>query len=226
MLWPPPEIVQKLYHSRQEHAFAEVDLAAVTRCLGFYSDLQSLNSEDAITWSLFGTLGSADESTKCAFVADLFDLLGIPAGKIEAATIWLWRRIPHPDTLGLGGPEIDFGIETEGVILLGEAKWLSGVGQAQGKTGGKDQITLRREFLEKYGKAIFGPIPHYVVLAVSLHGNVLKADDADLGHAVLHLRDVTWDSLCSITSHPAHYELVRYLEWKKRNSGKAGSHAA
>lgn len=221
-LWPPPEIVQKLYQSRHEDAFAETDLEAVKSALGFYSDLQSLNSEDAITWSVFGTLAYADNSTKCAFVTALFDLLSIPISPVADANIWLWRRIPHPQTLDSGGPEIDFGIETEQAILFGEAKWLSGVGQAQGKTGEKDQISLRREFFEKYGKAIFGSLSHYIVFVVSLYGNVLKANDVNLGDATLHFRDATWDSICNITSHPAHDELVRYLEWKKRNSKKAG----
>lgn len=221
-LWPPPEIVQKLYQSRQQRAFVGTDLEAVTCGLGFYSDLQSLNSEDAITWSVFGTLAYADHGTKCAFVANLFDSLGIPISTVADANIWLWRRVPHPDTLGSGGPEIDFGIETEQAILFGEAKWLSGVGQAQGKRGDKDQIILRREFFEKYGKAIFGSISHYIVFGVSLYGDVLKAGDVNLGDTILHFRDATWDSVCNVTSHPAHGELVRYLEWKKRNSKKAG----
>jgi len=220
-LWPPPEIVQKLYQSRHQHKFAGIDLEAVTSALGFYSDLQSLSSEDAITWSVFGTLAYADNSTQCAFVASLFDLLSIPISTVGHANIWLWRRIPHPDTLGPRGPEIDFGIETEQAILFGEAKWLSGVGQAQGKAGDKDQIILRREFFEKYGKAIFGSLSHYIVLGVSVYGDILEANDVDLGDATFHLRDTTWDAICSITSHPAHGELVRYLEWKKRSSKKA-----
>ena len=42
------------------------------------------------------------------------------------------RGIPHPDTLVPGGPEIDFGIQTADTLILGEAKWLSGVGRLQG----------------------------------------------------------------------------------------------
>ena len=53
--WPPPPVVQKLYESRQSRAFDPPELAAAMKRLGFYSDLQSLNSEDAITWSYFGS---------------------------------------------------------------------------------------------------------------------------------------------------------------------------
>ena len=161
ILWPPPEIVQKLHQSRRQRAFAQADLQAVTRVLGFYSDLQSLNSEDAMTWSVFGPLAYADNSTKCAFVNALFNLIGVPVSPTGVANIWLWRRILHPETLGLNGPEIDFGVKTEQAVLFGEAKWSSDVDRAQGKTGSKDQIALRREFLEKYGRAIFGPISQH-----------------------------------------------------------------
>ena len=45
--WPPPEIVQKLYKSRQSRAFDGKDLDVATSGLGYYCDLQSLHSEDA-----------------------------------------------------------------------------------------------------------------------------------------------------------------------------------
>jgi hypothetical protein len=59
--------------------------------------------------------------------------------------------LAHPDTLVSGGPEIDFGIHTDDVFLLGEAKWRSPLGEAQGVHRDKDQLTLRREFCQKYG---------------------------------------------------------------------------
>jgi hypothetical protein len=124
-LWPPPEIVQKLYRSRQERAFEGADLAAVTSILGFYSDLQSLHSEDALTWSIFGTLAYASPRVRGDFTNSLLNFLNINVHPVSAVNVWLWRRLPHPDTLVSGGPEIDFGIQTEHVVILGEAKWLS-----------------------------------------------------------------------------------------------------
>lgn len=40
-------------------------------------------------------------------------------------------------------------------LILGEAKWQSEVGTAQGKKKDKDQIQLRGEFLKKYGMRLF-----------------------------------------------------------------------
>ena len=55
-LWPLPELIQKFYASDRWRGKTEEDDRAVRRCLGHYCDLQSLNSEDAITWSFFGPL--------------------------------------------------------------------------------------------------------------------------------------------------------------------------
>jgi hypothetical protein len=82
-------------------------------------------------------------------------LLDLPVVSPRDAHIFLWRRIPHSDTLVPGGPEIDFGILTENAVILGEAKWQSGTGTRQGKRKDKDQIQLRGEFLKTYGKRLF-----------------------------------------------------------------------
>ena len=90
--WPPPELTQKLYKSRQERAFIGPSLDRAKATLGFYSDLQSVHSEDAVTWSLFGPLAYSAPSVRVAFVQELFQLLGITSD-VSAATIWL---APYP----------------------------------------------------------------------------------------------------------------------------------
>ena len=54
--WPPACIVQKLYGSTKILAFPNESRDLLRETLGYYSDLQSLHSEDAITWSFFGPL--------------------------------------------------------------------------------------------------------------------------------------------------------------------------
>lgn len=49
--WPTSEILQKLYQSRQVRAFEGKQLESAKKGLRYYCDLQSLHSEDAITWS-------------------------------------------------------------------------------------------------------------------------------------------------------------------------------
>ena len=217
--WPPPEIVQKLYQSRQLRAFDEQSIKLLTDRIGYYTDLQSINSEDTISWSVFGPLIYSNRETQITWVNDLLKLINIKVPNTKHSNIWLWRRIPHPDTMVSGGPEIDFGVQTENVVLLGEAKWKSGIAKSQGKNKKKDQITLRREFLEKYGKFLFRKTNTFIILGISLQGRLIEESDHELGDIHLCLRNINWDKLCQIDSHPCAEELRRYLKWKKEISG-------
>jgi len=219
--WPPPEVVQKLYRSRQDRAFDGEDHGTVTGLMGYYTDLQSLRSEDAITWSVFGTLAYSKPSAREAYCRSLFALLGLPPDAARGAHVWLWRRLPHPDTLVPGGPEVDFGIQSEDAIVLGEAKWLSGVGSHQGKARNKDQLALRQEFMEKYGRGLWPDATALCLLTVSRRGGMQRPGDVDLGFAMLRKRDVVWDDLCAHTTHPCAPELGHYLAWKDANSRAA-----
>ena len=167
-IWPPPEIVQKLYQSRQIRAFFGEDEKICTSGLGFYCDLQSIHSEDAITWSVFGTAARASKPDLKVWLTDFMSILGLPDVNTDNAEIFLWRRLPHPDTLVPGGPEIDAGIMTANGLLLVEAKWQSGVGTAQGKSHDKDQIQLRSEFLKKYAVQLFPHHSKFAVIGISL----------------------------------------------------------
>ena len=72
---PPPEIMRKLYKSGNQSAFRGEDLDAVVEKLGYYCDLQSVNSEDAMTWSVFGPLIYAPSMVRVEFSARLFHLI-------------------------------------------------------------------------------------------------------------------------------------------------------
>ena len=218
--WPPPELLQKAYHSRQVRAYQDADAELATRTFGYYSDLQSLNSEDAIAWSVFGPLIYSGGLTSAPFVRSLLQAIDVEPGALRHVVIWLWRRLPHPDSLVSGGPEIDFGIQSEDLFLLGEAKWLSGLGTQQGVAGNKDQIVLRREFNEKYGRRLLPDCRRFVVLGVSPGGRLLDPTDSEADGVSLHVRSVAWRTLCSMAEHPLSAELERYLDWKAKFSPK------
>lgn len=173
-----------------------------------------MHSEDAITWSVFGTIARSPQNILETWLRDLFRLIDLPDANTDNADISLWRRIPHPDTLVPGDPEIDVGITTSNTVILGEAKWLSGIGAAQGKARDKDQIQLRGEFLAKYGAGIFPDRPHKVVLGISLLPNAFK----DTTPEGVSLRTTSWQHLSTILSHPLADELTRSVGWKMINS--------
>jgi hypothetical protein len=174
--WPPPELIQKLYQSRHSSAFRGDDSERAVAKHGFYSDLQSLRSEDGLTWSVFDSVVYADAALRVRFVTELLEQIGVSVTKPRTAVVWLWRRLPHPDTLVPGGPEIDFGIQTEDVFVLGEAKWLSGIGAGQGAGRDQNQIQLRNAFCEKYGRRLLPNCKVFVVLGASIDGDMLTPD--------------------------------------------------
>lgn len=218
--WPPLEIVQKLYKSRQGEAFKGLDSQAVIYGLGYYCDLQSLQSEDALTWSVFGTLQHSSGEQREAWTQDFFGLLGLDSANPESAEISLWRRTPHPDNLSQGGPEVDFSISTKNAIIFGETKWLSKIGKAQGKEKGKDQLQICQEVLEKYGHKFFRDKTVKAIVCIGLaldtFGNRDKSD--------IFLRSVTWDQVCSLALHPNADEVMRYFVWKKGHTGIGDGH--
>lgn len=200
--WPPPEIIQKLYQSNHQNSFDN----SIVWDLGYYSDIQSLNSEDALTWSYFGTLAYADKKIKVEFLTKLLKFLKLNVDcSIKDVNISLWRRIPHPDTLVSGGPEIDFIISSENILLLGEAKWLSGISVNQGKKKDKDQIELREDFLNKFSHKIFPNLDIAKVLCLSFNPSNHQS-----------ALNLTWNDLIYAKIHPLSDELIRYYEWKKQ----------
>src|SRR5215207_9806955 len=58
--WPPPALVMQLGEGEpSRYPFSDDLRAQMSIQLGHYCELQSINSEDAITWNFFGTLMAA-----------------------------------------------------------------------------------------------------------------------------------------------------------------------
>jgi hypothetical protein len=104
--------------------------------LGHYSALQSINSEDAITWNFFGPL-IGRPAAGAEFLNWLCGRLELPWGENTAAATDVWRRVPHPDKPIAPGPELDAMLVAERTVVMVEAKWGSGEGTGQGVAGGK-----------------------------------------------------------------------------------------
>jgi len=113
---------------------------------------------------------------------------------------------------------VDFGIQTNDVFLLGEAKWRSKVGSGQGKLRDKDQVTLRREFCRYYGKRLLPKCRHFVVLGVSQKGGLIPVGDTDVDGVAIHTRDLSWEDVSTIEEHPLPQEVRAYIAWKRQHS--------
>ena len=212
--WPPPEISQKLFASKKISFFPEGSHSALTSKLGYYSDLQSVNSEDALTWNVFGSIGHCNSIERRGFVKRLFQLLDID-DEGPNAHVWTWRRLPHPETLSGNGPELDFGVSFGKTLILGENKWQGGVGQGQGLEQNLDQIQIRSAFLRRSGRLLFPGFTRFVILGVSISGDLLVNKTEVEGDAEFSSMNLNWDSLVNNLDHPGSEDILAYLEWKK-----------
>lgn len=223
-----PAILQKLVKSDRGSSFDREALRNLRRDLGCYCDLQSLNSEDAITWSVFGTIAGCDEQARARWADELFRTVGLEPEPTRHCEIALWRRVPHPETNDGNGPEVDFSVVTDGTILLGECKWTSPVGCGQGRNGDKDQIQMRLEFLQRLrwlpcsverdgrddlptGHAYSMGPKRLVVLLVSIDPMEIRPHWRTEG---IHTVATTWEKICAMRSHPKSDEIMRYFRWK------------
>ncbi len=211
--WPAPELVQKLYASERWRGKAPKDDVAVRERLGHYCDLQSLNSEDAITWSFFGPLIYGSSDWRAEFATGLFRKLGVDRPTWVA--LWLWRRIPHPEKpTSNGGPEIDFGIQSESCVVFGEAKWNSKIGAGQGVAGNRTQLDLRSAYCCGLGPRALPAVRHWAVLGVGRERDVLAK--TELGRCPVH--NVSWRDLIEVMPACLRPELEQYVAWKERYS--------
>lgn len=209
-IWPNPDILKKLYANKRPN-FNSQEYNALSNKLGFYCDLQSLRSEDAITWSVFGTLTCFPKSDQLHFIDSLLEILNINEKMGDKCEMQLWSRIAHPDTLVSGGPELDFLIIGENHVIFGESKWGSKIAENQGINKDKSQITLRKEYLKIYGGKIFPRVKYRIVLLVNNEPDNVKYDD----DKEVIIRSVSWDTICKM-NHPMGDKINKYFNWKQK----------
>jgi hypothetical protein len=219
--WPPPALVSRLVADEEQSSKwpAEIQTLATER-LGFYCRLQSINSEDAMTWSAFGPLADAHDEVRVRFLRWICDQVGLPSDD-RVCSVDLWRRIAHPQKPSASnGPELDAVIEGDRTVVFVEAKWGSPEGTGQGPSGTATQMQLRREYLERFGHSVYGG-RRFMVLGVVLSGDVEKVTPADSEHVAT--RTITWSALCSWPEHPMARQLQAYFRWKLTHSTTKGA---
>jgi len=221
--WPPPEIAQKLYASKQLDHFPSSTHTILTGDLGFYCDLQSVNSEDVFTWNVFGTISHADADSQNRFANSFMANLGISEPSVSPSRTWVWRRLPHPDTLGSGGPELDFAVMTRHSLVIGESKWHGSLSHGQGTGKDLDQIQVRQKFLERIGERMFPEVRNFLVVGLSIEGDLIQDERIEQGGKSFALVNMTWDQLVSRVIHPRSKALRDYLAWKKLHGGRMRS---
>lgn len=216
----PPSFLER--HVRRYVArrswFTEPDADALAAGLGRISRFQSLRSEDALTWSWFGSLTLAPEQDRQAVIQWLYDRLSLSVQASSGVEVTQWSRMRHPNTGGANGPELDAVIDdASGALIHVEAKWLADLGRGQGATPDRrdDQIVLRRDAMRTYPTSVSDSRP-WVVLGISPTAPDLRVyDEPDSHRRRVLIAWMTWDDLGGCSVHPHADEFRRHLGWKR-----------
>jgi len=214
--------MQKFYASSRFRDRTAADGEAATARLGHYCDLQSLNSEDAVTWTFFGNLAYSPPSQRRDVLNRLLARIGLSPDP-EEPLCWLWRRVPHPEKPDSnGGPEIDFGFQTSNTLVLGEAKWNSTLGKGQGIAGNRTQLYLRAKYCDELARRALPSVTRHIVLGVGRTANVFIGTDLEISTGAT-VAQISWADVADAFPPDVARELRQYLAWKDRYSTAATS---
>lgn len=211
--------------------FPAADQTALSSTLGHYSDVQSLNSEDTVTASVFENARAAPFTTEL-----LRGAFGDEHLRPREWIATLWQRLPHPKTGATrSGPEadvvLDGGAGDGAWRYVVEAKWTSDIGdRQQGAAGLVTQMEMRAFGAAKgsdgsdidrarRGVLVIVPSPdryrcdsHPVFTRYFVRdgSGYLPLPAADAVQA----RAVTWETISTLARQAGDAELARYLDWR------------
>lgn len=209
-------------------AYASNEHARLTSKLGHYSQVQSINCEDTVTWAAFHKpIGAWFPS-----------ILQQCFGTNDRPQIWEtrhWARARHRDTgLVTHGPEADVEacaptIECPAWRYIVEAKWTQDIDGKQGSSGKLTQLDFRGEIacdgnLERgqYGVLVIAPAPkrysparransvfrRYFTIDGETYRPMPAADR-------VFAQAITWEAVAAALDQvDSHREIAAYLRWR------------
>ena len=187
---------------------------------GRYCSLQSISSEDTVTWSVFGLYDF--------WIGDLLSLVFGASACPLGRRITFWKRWPHPETGGFYGPEADVLIESgTSWSCAVEAKWLkTDIDGKQGRNRSKTQLEMRAA-CEIKNQLVIAPRPSRYPPATGdkifpryfeAVGDKYKlTSEASALPGVI--RVITWEQIAELldiraNAEPDAAEIVSYLRWR------------
>ena len=188
--------------------------------LGHYSDVQSINSEDTVTGSVFGL---ADHET---WLNDVLTEVFGPAERPKSWEVKLWSRIPHPLTGQTEhGPESDVLIQNAECRYVVEAKWTADISV---HLHGENQIEMRAYQAqlgnlssENCGVIVVVPSPaRYKAASTAMSTFRRYFEIRDEGYSCLepakklNAKVLTWERLGQIIGARGRPKLQAYMHWR------------
>jgi hypothetical protein len=202
----PSAMAGRLKASGSPPDFDAESMKKLSARLGFYSEMQSLDHIDPVTWSVFGSLASADAAAKSAWTSELYSRLGLSPGASDPSEISLWSSI-RTGVNGDSAISFDASVVTCDSAVFFEAAWLdSGDDSRSGGLSGK--LESLGELVRSGGGTMRDRI---VLVSLNLHREP-SLSPGRYGGVELHR--MSWQYLISLDSHPHRGEINRYYDWK------------
>lgn len=205
----PSAMAGRLRASGSPPDFDDDGMKRLSKRLGFYSDMQSLDHVDPVTWSVFGSLASADAAARSAWTSELHSRLGLSPGASDPSEISLWTSI-RTGVNGDSAISFDASVITCDAAVFFEAAWLDGVDDS--RSGGlRGRLGSLGEFVKSGGGTMRDRI---VLVSLNLHGEPSLSPGRYGG---VELRRMSWQYVISLDSHPHRGEINSYYDWKLSN---------
>ena len=227
-------IIRKAFQPapRSLQAFPREHYADLKRVLGHYSSVQSLNSEDTVTWSVFGG------SRSTTWISSLFRSAFNSMVDQQSWKVSLWKRTIHPETgIEQQGPEADVVISSDESYFAVEAKWTADIDAEQGVRKNLTQLDMRYASVLKTGLPkttrgvlVIAPGPEKYAYArrrtscfhryFRISENKYKPTDLAMG---IEAKAITWEGVLAILeTYPEYGQAAQYLRWRLLHLNPSG----
>jgi hypothetical protein len=200
--------------------FTSDDLDVLSEVDGRCSYVQSLRSEDTLTWTAFGQ--RVDDEV----IAALLELAFGSRTRPSTFSREHWARHPDP-AHAASGPAPDVTLRADGWAYVVEAKWGADLDHEQGVTGTTSQLAMRARVAESLcgdpeqrGVLVVVPSPqHYAWARSGVFARYFVPRGSDYEPlptaTALGARAVTWEQMLEvIEARQPGSEVASYLRWR------------
>ena len=193
----------------------EACLSNTNWSLGYYCDLQSIESAQAIAWSTFGLVSDSTSLIKYNWMLDFFKCLDLAGASADDAQFFFWRKLPSATKPSNLCPECDVMIATQNTLTVILCYW-NNIQTESNANLIKEQIKKIDAFLFDEQKFNSTTERTFNILLVDQSTDIQKEDlQADLNY---NFSTTTWNTLCGFKSHPLCEEIQRYYQWKCKHT--------
>ncbi len=231
---PELDLAPKVKKSSRLGSFEPDDRDALQARDGVYSDLQSINSEDTVTWAAFRA--SRRGAWLASGLREAFQDDSLPEN--WTTTLWSSSPGPSPDATP---PEADADLRSTtdkaSFHITVESKWKQDLKDGQDVTRSWNQLDMRAYVArgpelapsDRHGVLVLVPPPAlYAAQAVFSRyfeaqdsvfvprepANALPAPPNDRGVATTRARALTWSRVAELADQAGDRELGDYLRWR------------